>query len=322
MLDVGDLAYGPGDVTRWVGFQLLGRITESNRLNDVMDDDKAISLDEHTFHGRQHSHTPTCLHSTPYPNPPMSSFDSDTGDISLSFSSSTLAATPQRSSSSASSSHPNASRMNDRANAMTSPRMYSKSLWERRASAAEAGPSSISLSESLPGPSGRQRGSTGGSTSTTNTRMTPNSDSASRSLDPDQTPRRASQALHDRYDNLPMPTRRTSSQATITRSRSLNVRIPSEDRSASIGQSPFSRSPPTLHPASATASSRTPSSRLAFARRPGEVRPAPMLDAETAGRMGRWVKEVVVCNFDLERGPVVERRVAGRRWGPGEKENV
>jgi hypothetical protein len=38
--------------------------------------------------------------------------------------------------------------------------------------------------------------------------------------------------------------------------------------------------------------------------------------------MERWVKEIVVCNFDLERGPVVERRVMGRRWGSGERENV
>jgi hypothetical protein len=47
-----------------------------------------------------------------------------------------------------------------------------------------------------------------------------------------------------------------------------------------------------------------------------------LITPEVARRVGRWVKEVVVCNFDLERGPVVERRIIGRRWGPGEKENV
>ncbi|TXT06632.1 uncharacterized protein COLE_05963 [Cutaneotrichosporon oleaginosum] len=51
-------------------------------------------------------------------------------------------------------------------------------------------------------------------------------------------------------------------------------------------------------------------------------RPPPLIDDDTASRMARWVKEVVVCNFDLERGPVVERRAGGRRWGPGVKENV
>jgi hypothetical protein len=46
------------------------------------------------------------------------------------------------------------------------------------------------------------------------------------------------------------------------------------------------------------------------------------VDEKTARRMDRWVKEIVVCNFDLERGPVVERRAVGRRWGPGLKANV
>lgn len=46
------------------------------------------------------------------------------------------------------------------------------------------------------------------------------------------------------------------------------------------------------------------------------------MSEDVARKMGRWVKEIVVCNFDLERGPVVERRAGGRRWGLGEKENV
>lgn len=52
------------------------------------------------------------------------------------------------------------------------------------------------------------------------------------------------------------------------------------------------------------------------------VRAPPLVDEKTARRMDRWVKEIVVCNFDLERGPVVERRAVGRRWGPGLKANV
>lgn len=47
-----------------------------------------------------------------------------------------------------------------------------------------------------------------------------------------------------------------------------------------------------------------------------------MVEEGVRQKMERWVKEIVVCNFDLERGPVVERRAVGRRWGPGEKENV
>jgi hypothetical protein len=62
--------------------------------------------------------------------------------------------------------------------------------------------------------------------------------------------------------------------------------------------------------------------RLGYSRRPGDPRPPPLITPEISKRVGRWVKEMVVCNFDLERGPVVERRIMGRRWGPGEKENV
>ncbi|OCF38214.1 hypothetical protein I316_00439 [Kwoniella heveanensis BCC8398] len=75
-------------------------------------------------------------------------------------------------------------------------------------------------------------------------------------------------------------------------------------------------------PMSATSSRATPTSKIGWSRRPGEPRPPPLVSDGTANKMSRWVKEVVVCNFDLERGPVVERRAGGRRWGPGEKENV
>jgi hypothetical protein len=62
--------------------------------------------------------------------------------------------------------------------------------------------------------------------------------------------------------------------------------------------------------------------RIGYSRRPGDPRPPPLITPEIARKVGRWIKEMVVCNFDLERGPVVERRIIGRRWGPGEKENV
>lgn len=46
------------------------------------------------------------------------------------------------------------------------------------------------------------------------------------------------------------------------------------------------------------------------------------LDPEAVSLMSRWVEEIVTCNFDLDRGPVVERRMMGREWGKGEKANV
>lgn len=75
-------------------------------------------------------------------------------------------------------------------------------------------------------------------------------------------------------------------------------------------------------PTSATSVRPTPSDKIGWTRRPGEPRPPPLMNEDVARKMGRWVKEIVVCNFDLERGPVVERRAGGRRWGFGEKENV
>lgn len=93
----------------------------------------------------------------------------------------------------------------------------------------------------------------------------------------------------------------------ITRSRSLNVRIPSVDLTAKAAQS---------------ATSATHELAVPIAPPAPSPRPPPLIDDETAHSMARWVKEIVVCNFDLERGPVVERRAGGRRWGPGVKENV
>lgn len=110
---------------------------------------------------------------------------------------------------------------------------------------------------------------------------------------------------------IPM-TRRTSSSTTIkpvSRSRSMNVRhleLSLDRRKGSNGSN----------------GAHTPSTRLGWSRRPGEPRPPPLVNQDTVARMERWIKEIVVCNFDLERGPVVERKVMGRPWGPGEKENV
>ncbi|KAK8853233.1 hypothetical protein IAR55_003935 [Kwoniella newhampshirensis] len=122
-------------------------------------------------------------------------------------------------------------------------------------------------------------------------------------------------------------TRRTSSN--LGRSRSLNVRLPSVDLSTSsttggtragFGSSHYGSNGTSS--SSSSAARAGPSSRLGWTRRPGEPRPPPMVNEMTSRKMSRWIKEVVVCNFDLERGPVVERRAGGRRWGPGEKENV
>lgn len=95
--------------------------------------------------------------------------------------------------------------------------------------------------------------------------------------------------------------------APVNRSRSLNThkKLPSLNTNTPSAKSPLSAT-----------------DRLGYTRRPGDPRPPPLITPTVRGRMDRWVKEIVVCNFDLERGPVVERRIVGRRWGPGEKENV
>lgn len=104
-----------------------------------------------------------------------------------------------------------------------------------------------------------------------------------------------------------------SSRRQLTRSRSLNVKIPSVD----LSQGP--------RDVSSATTATTPHSSLG---RPGAApsthspRPPPLIDDDTATRMSRWVQDIIVCNFDLERGPVVERRAGGKRWGPGVKENV
>ncbi|OWZ36028.1 hypothetical protein C356_04888 [Cryptococcus neoformans c45] len=113
------------------------------------------------------------------------------------------------------------------------------------------------------------------------------------------------------------PAKRTPS--SLGRSRSLNVRMPSAMPSADTSYHQLGAS---STPLSATEVCPTPSDKIGWARRPGEPRPPPLVGEDVARKMGRWIKEIVVCNFDLERGPVVERRAGGRRWGLGEKENV
>ncbi len=95
---------------------------------------------------------------------------------------------------------------------------------------------------------------------------------------------------------------------------------PSSTRSASSNLS-RSRTMPRM---------RTPSTdtSLPLTAPAGEYRlaPAPVaqsrLGEETVSGMQRWVEEIAVCNFDLDRGPVVDYRMAGRPWGKGEKDNV
>lgn len=97
---------------------------------------------------------------------------------------------------------------------------------------------------------------------------------------------------------------RTESQ--LQRSRSLNMH----------------KKLPQLFTSTSAKSPLSATDRIGYSRRPGDPRPPPLITPAIARKVGRWIKEMVVCNFDLERGPVVERRIIGRRWGPGEKENV
>jgi hypothetical protein len=108
---------------------------------------------------------------------------------------------------------------------------------------------------------------------------------------------------------------RSRLNSSFSRTRSLNLKIPSVD--ATRADQSVSAHPCTQH--------RTSFSPLSPTRQtvePAPRRHGPLIGDETAQKMSRWIKEIVVCNFDLERGPVVERRVGSRRWGPGEKENV
>jgi hypothetical protein len=105
-------------------------------------------------------------------------------------------------------------------------------------------------------------------------------------------------------ESRPAGTDRTESQ--LSRSRSLNTH----------------KKLPQLFTKTSAQSPLSATDRLGYSRRPGDPRPPPLITPQIARKVGRWVKEMVVCNFDLERGPVVERRIIGRRWGPGEKENV
>jgi hypothetical protein len=208
----------------------------------------------------------------------MAEYDSDAGDISLS-----------NPSSSSQIFHP------PRPNDVTTPtpqRLFGKNLW------ANPKPQSVSLNEE----------------DEPTTPLAGSSPWSSGSARPSSAVPSSSQGLADDPQSTPtprMPNRRTSSSGSLTRSRSLNIRVPSVD---------LSTSPSARGPSSAT--SRTPSMRLGWSRRPGEPRPPPLVNEEVCRRMQRWVTEIVVCNFDLERGPVVERRAVGRRWGVGEKENV
>lgn len=114
----------------------------------------------------------------------------------------------------------------------------------------------------------------------------------------------------------------TTGRRGVTRSHSLSVRIPSVDLSGktefqSAASATAAQSPNAWEDERPADDDDTPMEKPL-----PSPRPPPLVDDKTAAAMSRWVKEVVVCNFDLERGPVVERRAVGRRWGPGEKENV
>ncbi len=97
---------------------------------------------------------------------------------------------------------------------------------------------------------------------------------------------------------------------------------PSPQRSPSSGLS-RSRTMPRMRQASGSNLEQPPSpstSRHHLAPAPLSARYA--MPEDTVVAMQRWVQEIVVCNFDLDRGPVVEHRMAGRPWGKGEKENM
>jgi len=152
------------------------------------------------------------------------------------------------------------------------------------------------------------RGTPFGSTSTTQAdRRLGSPTRPSATLQPPETPPRVPTVVtSDAPEQLASPIQRRRKHSR-PHSTSLSVNIPSADVAHRLGVST------SVAHCSDLANDEGPTA---------SPRPPPLVDDETARQMARWVKEIVVCNFDLERGPVVERRVIGRRWGPGLKENV
>lgn len=108
------------------------------------------------------------------------------------------------------------------------------------------------------------------------------------------------------------------SLTTPTRSRRLSLRRPEtqDDQEASFTPAGTFSSSSFLDPGTNIKGISSNSRRSSYRKN------SRFIDPEIATRMKRWIDEIVVCNFDLDRGPVVERRMAGRPWAKGEKANV
>lgn len=143
----------------------------------------------------------------------------------------------------------------------------------------------------------------------------------------DNTPRRLAPA------SVPRRKSSATSTSTITRSRTLprgrrssnnasgtdshddeGPATPTRPRRASMkrGSSSFSMDPMESDDLPGPSDTRRQSFR----------QPSQFVAPDVAARMKRWVEEIVVCNFDLDRGPIVERRMLGRPWAKGEKANM
>ncbi|WVO12525.1 hypothetical protein L204_100125 [Cryptococcus depauperatus] len=238
--------------------------------------------------------------------------DPDEGDISLAFGA-------RNSSANHSQQKAGSSSVNEDVSGFTSQRLLTKAMFERGSSSVSSeGHLSTGSAQSKNGLESLSLDDNDNESSSESGPSTPRWRADQQNLEPRpasvQPPRNIKT-----LDYIPFPvkaptTRRISS--SLGRSRSLNVRMPSVDLSTQT----FDKGKET--PMSATNSRLTPTSKTGWSKRPGEPRPPPLMSNDIAQRMSRWVKEIVVCNFDLERGPIVERRARGRRWGPGEKENV
>jgi len=137
---------------------------------------------------------------------------------------------------------------------------------------------------------------------------------------------RSSQFNNANSEAGPSRTHSARPPSPFTPGRSNGDSIPSMERTESQVQRSRSlnmhKKLPQLFTKTSAKSPLSATDRLGYSRRPGDPRPPPLITPEIARKVGRWIKEMVVCNFDLERGPVVERQIIGRRWGPGEKENM
>jgi hypothetical protein len=94
-----------------------------------------------------------------------------------------------------------------------------------------------------------------------------------------------------------------------------------QDGDISLASSHSSRPPNTASTSHPATPAQNPPSTWREAPKVGQHQ-APFVAEPIARRMQRWVHDVVVCNFDLETGPVIDRSILRPSRSKREKENL